>query len=110
MTSTASPSERPSFGDLVRELVPLAEAIAGYGPPVIVLAGPWVLLALVLAGPFAFLLTLLAAMLLVATLAVGITAAIVAGPYLLIRRVRTARARRAVRHDRAPQLVTRVAT
>ena len=114
MTTTASTSESPAFGAMIAEIVPLVGAVAGYGPPVISLAGPWVLLALMLAGPFAFLLTLVAFMLVAATVVVAVTAAILAGPYLLIGRIRSLRARRALSKDRAPQLVTfdptRVAT
>ena len=110
MTTTASVSERPTFGKMIAELVPLVDAVAGYGPPVIFLAGPWVLLALMLAGPFAFLLTLVAAMLVAATVVIGVTAAILAAPYLLIGRLRSLRARRALSKDRAPQLVTFDAT
>ena len=80
---------------MFREIVPLAEAIAGYGPPVI-LAVPWVLLALMLAGPFAFLMTLLAAMLVAAAAVVAIVAAIAAVPYLIVRHARALRDHRAV--------------
>jgi hypothetical protein len=104
MNTTASSPERQTFGDMVREIVPLAEAIAGYGPPIITL-GPWVLLALMLAGPFAFLVTLLAAMLVAAAVVVAVVAAIVAAPYLLVGRVRALRERRAVNGGRSTQLV-----
>jgi hypothetical protein len=93
-------SENPTFRAMLAELVPLVEAIAGYGPPVI-LVGPWVLLALMLAGPFAVLLTLVVVMLVAAIVPV----ALVAGPYLLIRRVRDHRAQRAISRDHAAQLV-----
>jgi hypothetical protein len=104
MNTTASSPERQTFGDMVWEIAPLVEAIAGYGPPVILL-GPWVLLALMLAGPFAFLVTLLAAMLVAATAVITIAAAIVAGPYLLVGHVRTLRGRRAVSAERSTELV-----
>ena len=56
----ASPaaSERRTFGEMFGELIPLIGAVAGYGPPVIFLAGPWLLLGLMLSGPFAFLVIL----------------------------------------------------
>jgi hypothetical protein len=95
---------------MLAELIPLIGAVAGYGPPVIFVAGPWVLLALILSGPFAVLLTLVVALLVAATVPV----AIVAAPYLLIRRVRTYRAGRAFSTDQPRQLVplgsTRVVT
>jgi hypothetical protein len=114
MNTTASTSESPTFGEMIAEIVPLVGAVAGYGPPVIALAGPWALLGLMLAGPFAFLLTLVAVMLVAATVVVAVSAAIFAVPYLLIGRLRSLRARRALSKHPAPQLVTfdptRVAT
>ena len=95
MNTTASSPERQAVGDMVRELAPLAEAVAGYGPPIITL-GPWLLFALMLAGPFAFLMTLLAAMLIAATVLIAIAAAIVAVPYLLVGRIGALRGRHAV--------------
>jgi len=95
----------PTFREMLAETIPLVGAIAGYGPPVIFLAGPWLLLALMLSAPFAVLLTLIAAMLVAATVLVALAAAIVAPPYLLVRRLRTHRARRAFSNDRAPRLV-----
>jgi hypothetical protein len=97
----------PTFGETVAEIVPLVGSIAGYGPPVIFLAGPWLLLGLMLSAPFAVLLTLIAAMALAATIIVAIAAAIYAiltAPYRLMRRARAVRD-----EDRAPQLVPRVA-
>jgi hypothetical protein len=98
-------AERPTFGQMITEIVPLVGAVAGFGPPVIALAGPWLLLALMLSAPFACLLTLLAAMFVAATVVVAITAAIVVAPYLLIGRLRSLRARRAFSGHRATQLV-----
>jgi hypothetical protein len=106
-------SEHANFREMLAEITPLVGAVAGEGPPVIFLAGPWLLLALVLSGPFAFLLTLVVAMLVAATVLAALTAAILGTPYLLIRRVRSYRARRASSNDHAAQLVpahsTRVA-
>ena len=106
-TELIRPPAEPTFGETVAEIVPLVDTIAGYGPPVIFLAGPWLLLGLMLSAPFAVLLTLIAAMALAATIIVAITAAIYAiltAPYRLMRRVRAVRD-----EDRAPQLVPRVA-
>jgi hypothetical protein len=106
-TELIRPPAEPTFGERVAEIVPLVDVIAGYGPPVIFLAGPWLLLGLMLSAPFAVLLTLIAAMVLAAAVLVAVAAAIYAiltAPYRLMRRVRR------VRHeDRAPQLVPRVA-
>ena len=101
-TSTSGP---PHLGEVLAELTPLVGAVAGEGPPVIFLAGPWILLALILSGPFAFLLTLVAAMLLVATVVAALIAALVGVPYLLIRGLRSLRTRRAFSNDHAAQLV-----
>jgi hypothetical protein len=113
---TAAPgsaSEDRTFGEMLAEIVPLVGAIAGEGPPVIFLAGPWLLLALMLSGPFAFLVVLVVVMLLAVTVVVGLTAAIVATPYLLVRGLRSHRAHRAVSTEHAAHLVpvasTRVA-
>jgi hypothetical protein len=104
-TELIRPPAQPTFSEMVAETIPLVGAIAGYGPPVIFLAGPWLLLGLVLAGPFAFLLVLVAAMLLAATVLVALAAVIVGTPYLLVRRLRSYRARRAVSTGRAAQLL-----
>jgi len=100
-------AEPQSFGGMIAEIIPLVGAVAGYGPPVITLAGPWLLLTLMLSAPFAVLLTLLAAMLVAATILVALTAAIAAilvAPYLLVRRSRGVRPRRALSSDRAAHL------
>jgi hypothetical protein len=68
------------------EIVPLIGVDPGYGPPVILLAGPLVLFALALAGPFLLLLTL-AALLVGCAVLVALAGAIVASPYLLVRRL-----------------------
>jgi hypothetical protein len=105
-TELNRPPAAPTFSQTIAEIVPLVDTIAGYGPPVIFLAGPWLLLGLMLAAPFAVLLTLIAAMVLVATIVVAVAAAIyaiVTAPRRLMRRVRPALA-----EDRAVQLVPRV--
>jgi hypothetical protein len=106
-TELIRPTAEPTFGETVAEIVPLVGTIAGYGPPVIFLAGPWLLLGLMLAAPFAVLLTLIVAMLLAAAVVVAVAAAIyaiVTAPYRLIRR-----ARPVVEDERATRLVPRVA-
>jgi hypothetical protein len=106
-TELIRPPAEPTFGQMIAEIVPLVGTIAGYGPPVIFLAGPWLLLGLMLSAPFAVLLTLIAAMVLAGAVLVAVAAAIYAiltAPYRLIRRVRPA-----LDEDRAPRLVPRVA-
>jgi hypothetical protein len=107
--ASSSASERPTFREMLAEITPLIGAVPGAAPPpVIFLAGPWLLLALMLSGPFAFLVTLVVFMVVAATVLVALTAvvlAIVAAPYLLVRRLRGHRARHAFSSDRAAQLV-----
>jgi hypothetical protein len=104
-TELIRPSEYPTFRQALAETIPLVGAIAGYGPPVIFLAGPWLLLALMLSAPFALLLTLIAVMLAAATVLVGLPAAILATPYLVMRRVHKVRERRESRSEPAARLV-----
>ena len=54
MTSTAphSTSERPSFGEMLADVVPLAGFIAVAGPPPLLAAGPLVLFGLIIATLF----------------------------------------------------------
>jgi hypothetical protein len=83
-----SASEPRTVREMVAETVPLAEVIAGFGPPVAALAGPWLLLVLALAGPFALVFTFVV-VLLAATLLVLLAGTILASPYLLVRHLRT---------------------
>ena len=101
----AAPGRAATPREMLAETIPLIGAVAGYGPPVIFLAGPWLLLGLMLSGSFAFLLTLVTAMLVAATVLVALPAAIVAAPYLIVRRLRRARAARAFSTNRAARLV-----
>ena len=48
-------TQLPTFGEMVDEIVPLIGVIFVAGPPVIFVAGPWLLLCLMLTGPFAVL-------------------------------------------------------
>jgi hypothetical protein len=73
------------------EISPLIGAIPVEGPPAILLALPWLLLVLLLAGPFALLATIVVALLVVA-LIVAAVAALVASPFLLVRHLRAVRA------------------
>jgi hypothetical protein len=79
----------PTVAEMLGECVSLTCVVALYGPPVIFLAAPWLLLGLILSGPFAVVLTLLAAVLVAAALVAAI-GALVATPFLLIRRQRAA--------------------
>jgi hypothetical protein len=73
---------------MLGETVSVICVMALYGPPVVLLAAPWLFLVLMLSGPFALVATLVLALLAAAALVGGI-AAILATPYLLLRRYRT---------------------
>jgi hypothetical protein len=89
MTSTT-----PQTRDMLAEITALIEFVPFYGPPAVVLLGPWLLLVLMLAGPFAVLVTLVAGMILVAA-ALAAIGSVLAAPYLLVRRLHRNRAGRA---------------
>ena len=80
---SASPG-RPTLGAAFAQTAPLISAPAFFGPPIIYVLGPWLLLVLLLIGPFALIFTLV----LVTAAATGLLAvcvAVIASPYLLIR-------------------------
>jgi hypothetical protein len=97
-------SEHAAHDERLGEIVPLIGADPGYGPPVILLAGPLVLFALALAGPFLLLLTLVLLLVACAVL-VALAGAIVASPYLLVRRFGGHRLPRKHRRPAAVQFV-----
>ena len=94
----------PTAGETLDETLPLVGAVPVYGPPIILLLGPWLLLALMLAGPFALLLTFVVLLAAAAAL-VGLIGAILAAPYLLVRHLRETRTSHAPRRAPAPRLV-----
>ena len=94
----------PSLSEFVGETDSLLGAVPLYGPPVIVLAAPWLLLSLMLVGPFALMVTIVVALFAVAVL-VGLIGAILAAPYLLVRHLRASRAAHAPLRAAAAHLV-----
>jgi hypothetical protein len=103
--ASPSASEHPTCREMLTETIPLIGAIAGYGPPVIFLAGPWLFFGLIMGGPLAWLFALVAVMIVAATILAALTAAILAAPFLLIRRLRRHPARQAFSNDHAVRLV-----
>lgn len=82
-----APPANPSFGDALDETLSLVGLVPVAGPPLVLLAVPWLLFGLMLAGPFALLFALI--VLIVAAWAlVGLIGAILAAPFLLVRRLR----------------------
>src|SRR3954452_25406378 len=71
-------------GELLDEIVPLVGVIPVAGPPVVLLAIPWLFIGMMLAAPFAVLLAIVVVMVAAAAL-VALTVAILASPYLLVR-------------------------
>jgi hypothetical protein len=100
-----SASESPTVGEMLAETVPLAGVIAGFGPPVVFLAGPWLLFVLALAGPFALVFTFVV-LLVAAALLVVLAGTILATPYLLVRHLRRHRTGHLSVSSPAVQLVT----
>jgi hypothetical protein len=96
--------EHPAHDERLGELVALIGVPLAFGPPIILLAGPLVLFALALTGPFLLLLTLVLLLIACAVL-VALAGAIVASPYLLVRRVGRHRLPRAHRSAPAAQFV-----
>ncbi len=74
---------------MLDETADLICTMALYGPPVVFIAGPWLLLGLVLLGPFALVVTLVVALLAAAALVAGIGAILVM-PFLMLRDRRAA--------------------
>jgi hypothetical protein len=100
----SSALEHPAHDGGLGELVSLIGVVAGEGPPIILLAGPLVLFALALTGPFLLLLAYVAVLVACAVLVV-LAGAIVASPYLLVRRFRGHRLPRARRSAPAARFV-----
>ena len=80
-------ADRPSSGEVFAQTASLVGVPAFYGPPIIFLLGPWLLLVLLLIGPFALIVTILLAFAVAAGLLVGLVA-VIASPYLLIHHLR----------------------
>jgi hypothetical protein len=74
----------PTVAAKLGEIVSLLCCMALYGPPVVFVAAPWLLLALILSGPFAVVVTLVVALVAAAALVAGI-AALLATPFLMLR-------------------------
>jgi hypothetical protein len=104
MTRRRPTTQSQTPREMLAELLPVIDTVYVAGPPLVLAWTATVLFALMLAGPFALLVALV--LVLVAAMAVvGLAAAILASPYLLVRHLRAHRAARVVSRP-APQLVT----
>lgn len=86
-SSSSANTQRPTVGELLEGVLPLIDAPAFFGPPIIFVLGPWLLIVLLLIPPAALLITLVLAIVVAAGALVAL-AAIVASPYLLVRHLR----------------------
>jgi hypothetical protein len=85
-----APGDRPTFADEAAACIPWIGFVFVAGPPVALLAIPLLILGLSLFWPFLLLFTLVAACVALMT-AVVLAGALLAAPYMLIRRVRARR-------------------
>lgn len=103
-------SPRPTLGEMVDEFLPLIGVILVAGPPVILIAGPWLLLVLLLSGPFALLVAFGVVMVATAVLLATLAGTFVAASILVRRLHRTYRVSPGVpRAQAAPVSVPRSA-
>ena len=72
--------------DLLDDALPVIGVVLVAGPPVVFLAGPWLLLALTLSGPFA-LLVAFGAVMVVAAVLLATLAGIFVMAFILVRRL-----------------------
>jgi hypothetical protein len=77
-------ARRPTFAEVAADIVPVIGVVFVSGPPVVFIAGPWLLLVLMLSGPFAVLVAF-AALWAAATVLLTALVGLVATPYLLVR-------------------------
>lgn len=75
---------RPTWAELFDDRTAMLGVPAFFGPPILFVLGPWLLLVFLLIGPLALLLTGLLVMAVSACL-LAVLAAVIASPYLLIR-------------------------
>jgi hypothetical protein len=105
--SDASRKGRPTastnltFSEMLTQIGSLISVVFVAGPPVVFLGGVWLFFGLMLVGPFAVVVAL-AIVFVAAAALVGLIAAILASPYLLVRHFRGHRAARAPKPAPAP--------
>src|SRR3954462_15615644 len=85
-TVSLAPTERPTFREMLDDVLPVIGVVFVAGPPVIFLAAPWLLLVLMLSGPFALVVAFVVVGLVAAAL-LATLAAIVVAPFVLVRRL-----------------------
>jgi hypothetical protein len=86
-SASVAAEERPTFREMLDDVLPVIGVVFVAGPPVVFLAAPWLLLVLMLSGPFALLVAFAAVGFIAAALLVCV-AALLAAPVVLVRRLR----------------------
>jgi hypothetical protein len=82
-----TPAPETIVREIADETLPLVGAVPFYGPPVVLVAAPWLFLSLLLAGPFALFVTIVGLLAVVVAL-VAVVGAMLAAPVLLVRHLR----------------------
>lgn len=85
-SASVTADERPTFREMLDDVSPVIGVVFVAGPPVVFLAAPWLLLALMLSGPFALLVAFVVVAFVAAALLACI-AALVAAPFVLVHRL-----------------------
>ena len=99
---------RTTWREVFDERAPLIGAPAFFGPLVVYLLGPWLLVLPVLVGPFALILTVLLVLAVAAGLLV-VFVAVIASPYLVVRHLHAHDMVRVTPHEAAAGVGHRVA-
>src|SRR3954453_19073453 len=105
ITEATTPTQRPTFSDLLAEWAPWTAFVFVAGPPVLFVVLPLLVLALSLVWVFA-LLFVFAAVFIAVMVAVGLASGLLASSRLVIRRLRARRAEAARAGHAATHLVT----
>jgi hypothetical protein len=108
MNSRLPTQDPPTVGEILTDVDPVIGTVFVAGPPLIPACTVSVLFGLLLAGPFALFATLVVAIV-AAWALVALVVAILASPFILVRRLRAHRADRAVSApdpQPAPQLAS----
>jgi hypothetical protein len=86
-TTTSEQGQRHTAVEEFEDIAPVISAPGSYGPPILLLVGPWLLLVLLIIPPAALLLTLLLAVA-APFVAAALVGAVLATPYVLVRALR----------------------
>jgi hypothetical protein len=102
--ASPDPIERPTFGEMLDDVLPVIGVVVA-GPPVVFVAAAWLLLVVMLSGPFALSVAFVVTGLVAAALLVTL-AAIVAAPFVLARRLHRRYGESELLSVRSPQVAS----